>query len=105
MLQPDFAMAYDQHQLIYKQVSLLAQEKCKNFNNIFGEFCNLIQVLFALQEILLSNIMTSQFQLITPMKKKIMNIFTSTQGGKTALVFLVVLAIYALIALVTYLVW
>jgi hypothetical protein len=26
MLQPDFAMAYDQHQLIYKQVSLLAQE-------------------------------------------------------------------------------
>jgi hypothetical protein len=39
------------------------------------------------------------------MKKKIMNIFTSTQGGKTAIVFLVVLAIYALIALVTYLVW
>jgi hypothetical protein len=34
-----------------------------------------------------------------------MNIFTSSPGGNTAKVFLVVLAIYALIALVTYLVW
>jgi hypothetical protein len=49
--------------------------------------------------------MISQFQLRSPMKKKIMNMFTSSQGGKTAKVFLVVLAIYALIALVTYLVW
>lgn len=34
-----------------------------------------------------------------------MNFFTSSPAGKTAKVFLVVLAIYALIALVTYLVW
>jgi hypothetical protein len=49
--------------------------------------------------------MICQFQLKSPTKKKIMNMFTSTPGGKTAKVFLVVLAIYALIALVTYLVW
>jgi len=49
--------------------------------------------------------MMYQFQLPLTMKKKIMNMFTSSPGGKTAKVFLVVLAIYALIALVTYLVW
>jgi hypothetical protein len=34
-----------------------------------------------------------------------MNIFTSSPGGNSLKIFLVVLAIYALIALVTYLVW
>jgi len=34
-----------------------------------------------------------------------MNLFTSSPGGNTVKVFLIVLAIYALIALVTYLVW
>ena len=46
-----------------------------------------------------------QFQLNSPMKKKIMNIFTSSPNGNSLKIFLVVLAIYALIALVTYLVW
>jgi hypothetical protein len=39
------------------------------------------------------------------MKKKIMNIFTSNPGGNSLKVFLVVLAIYTLIGIITYLVW
>ncbi len=49
--------------------------------------------------------MIQQFQLKSPMKKKIMNIFSSSPGGSSLKIFLVVLAIYALIALFTYLVW
>ena len=77
----------------------------KRFNIIFGIYCNLLLLYFVFVSYPLSISMISQFQLKSPMKKKIMNMFTSSEGGKTAKVFLVVLAIYALIALVTYLVW